>query len=71
MEIVATGGSVDLQPGSVIDLSGGDRGGGSLVVRAPRQGSDVAIARLGADLRGARQVVVQGLASVASTEEAS
>jgi filamentous hemagglutinin family protein len=63
VEIVATGGSVDLQPGSVIDLSGGDRGGGSLVVRAPRQGSDVAIARLGADLRGARQVVVQGLAS--------
>jgi filamentous hemagglutinin len=60
VEIAANGGRVDVAPGSVIDVAGGRSGGGEVVVRAPRQGNDVAIDRLGGDIRGAREVVVQG-----------
>ena len=59
--IYATGGRVDVAPGSVIDVSGGGSGGGEVVVRADRQGTDVAIDRLAGDIRGARQIVVQGV----------
>jgi filamentous hemagglutinin len=59
----ATGGRVDVAPGATIDLGGGRQGGGTLVVRAPRDGVDVAVDRLGARIVGARQVVVQGVAT--------
>jgi filamentous hemagglutinin family protein len=69
VELVATGGSVDLAPGSVLDVSGGSRGGftgGSVVVRAPRAGNDLAIDRLAGEIRGLHdRVVVQGLATYA------
>ena len=57
--IAATGGRVDLAPSSVIDVSGG---GGAVEVRAPRDGNDVAVDRLAADLRGARELDVIGVA---------
>jgi hypothetical protein len=59
VEIVASGGSVDVAPGATVDVSGGRSGGGSVTVRAPRVGDDVAIDRLAGDFR-ARELVVQG-----------
>jgi hypothetical protein len=72
VEIVATGGEVDVAPGSVIDLGGGASAagaalpGGTLAVRAPRGwngvAGDVAIARLAGEVRGGGDVAVQGVA---------
>ena len=60
VELVATGGRIDVAPGASIDLSGGKTaGGGLLVVRAPRSGVDVAVDRIAGSVR-ARSVVVQG-----------
>ena len=67
VELVAAGGTADLAPGALVDLSGGRAGGGMLVVRAPRAGSDVAVDRLAGDVRGAREVVVQGSRDYAAT----
>jgi len=68
VEIVATGGRVDVAPGSRIDLSGGREGGGSLIVRAPRTGNDVAVSRLAATIEGAGEVVVQGVRDYQATD---
>ena len=66
--VVANGvGQITLAAGSVIDLSGGASAagaalpGGSLVLRAPRQGADVAIAPITGAVRGASAVVIQGV----------
>jgi len=67
VELASSGGRVDVAPGSTIELGGGQAGGGSLVVRAPRQGADLAVDRLGAEVRGARELVVQGVASTQAT----
>jgi hypothetical protein len=70
--LVTTSGRIDAAPGSVIDVSGGRDGGGVVVARAPRDGSDVAVDRLGSQIIGARQIVVQGTqAYAASTVDAT
>ncbi len=71
VELVAEGGTVDVASGAVLDVSGGTSAGGaalaggSVVVRAPRgfggNPNDVAIVELAGELRGAREIVVQGV----------
>ena len=68
VELVAHGGRVDLAPGSSIDVSGGQRGGGVVVVRAPRVGEgDIAVDRLGVGVVGERRLVLQGVAEYQAT----
>jgi hypothetical protein len=60
VEIVTTGGRVDVSKAAEIDVTGGStEGGGSVVVRALRVGNDIAIDRLAGKV-WAREVVVQG-----------
>jgi filamentous hemagglutinin family protein len=66
IELAADGGRVDVVPGSILDLDGGRSGGGALTLRAPREGTDVAVDRIGGDVRGAREVVVQGVQGYAT-----
>lgn len=63
-----TQGSIDVRPGSVIDVSGrGDSGeGGSVLLRAPRRDMDgdgkddeVAVTGIGGEIRGQQEVVVE------------
>jgi filamentous hemagglutinin family protein len=65
VELVSDGGRVDTAPGSLVTAAGGAAGGGLLVVRAPRQGTDVATT-LGGDVSGVRAIVVQGSAAYAA-----
>jgi len=67
VELVSTGGRIDLAFGSVIDLTGGRRGGGSLLLRARQDGNDVAVDRLGSEVRGARELIVIGERDYAAT----
>ncbi len=57
-------GGIDLQPGSVIDVHGGAKGGlagGTVTLRAPLDGADdVKIARIGSTIIGARSVTLEG-----------
>ncbi len=70
VEIVATGGTVDVRSGAVVDVKGWDShlgwiDTGTVVVRAPQghngNPNDVAIEHLDGTFRGARQVAVQGV----------
>jgi hypothetical protein len=69
VELVATGGRVNVASSAVIDVTGrpdptGERDAlGTVVVRAPRDGADVAVDALAGTFRGVREVVVQGTAS--------
>ncbi len=60
VEVVSTGGRVAVAAGSAIDVSGGRQGGGEIVVRAPREGNDLAVDALAGELVGARRLVLQG-----------
>lgn len=51
-----TSGRVDLQAGATVDVAGG--AGGTILLRAPRAGNDVAL-DLAAELRGPRETVVE------------
>jgi filamentous hemagglutinin family protein len=53
--------------GATIDVTGGRSGGGSIVVRAAREGDGVAIDSLSGTFLGAKEQVVQGLATYAAT----
>lgn len=61
-------GNIDLQPGSIIDVSGGTRGGlsgGTVTLRAPLDGNNnVKIAGLDATITGARAVNIQGFVTI-------
>ncbi|HTT69907.1 MAG TPA: filamentous hemagglutinin family protein, partial [Anaeromyxobacteraceae bacterium] len=67
VEMVATGGSLTLAQGSLVDLRGGTDAtgaalpGGALVLRAPRVGNDVALSPIAGTVRGASAIVVQGV----------
>ena len=68
VELVASGGRVSIQPGSIIDVTGREgAAGGRVVVRAPRQGADVAVDALGGSILGAREISVQGSATTSTT----
>ncbi|ABD88542.1 filamentous haemagglutinin family protein [Rhodopseudomonas palustris] len=64
----STAGYIDLQAGSVIDVSGGTKGGlsgGTVTLRAPLDGAnDVKIAGLDSTIRGARAVYIQGFITI-------
>jgi len=64
VELVAGAGRVDVAAGARIDVSG--PAGGSLVVRAPQQGDDVAAGIVG-QVVGAREVRIQGTTEYAAT----
>ena len=61
-------GGIDLKSGSVIDVSGGTKGGlsgGTVTLRAPLDGNnDVKIANFGSTIIGARAVNVQGFLTI-------
>lgn len=59
VEIVASGGSVALDAGSSISVTGGARGGGTVIVAARRNGGDILVDRLAAHV-DARTFVLQG-----------
>ena len=64
VQLVATGGTVDVLRGAVVDVSGGRSGGGEVIVRADRDATrGVAVTLLDGDFRGTRSLVVQGLES--------
>ena len=76
--IVANGaGAITLAGASVVDVSGGRSAtgsgltGGLVVLRAPRAGSDVAIAPIAGTVRGAMAVVVQGVDEEAASGSVS
>lgn len=55
-------GTLDLAAGSSVDVSGGpDGAGGTLLLRAPRTVSDVAVDALGSSVVGARSVAVEAV----------
>ncbi|HWM46427.1 MAG TPA: filamentous hemagglutinin family protein [Xanthobacteraceae bacterium] len=60
-------GGIDLQPGAIVDVHGGAKGGwsgGTVTVRAPLVGEDdVKITRIGSAISGARAVTVEGFIS--------
>ena len=60
VELVSTRGSVALASGAIVDVTGGRDSGGSVVMRAPATATDVAVT-LDGEVRGAREVVVQGV----------
>lgn len=60
VEIAATGGRVDVASGALVDISGGQRGGGTVTVRAPRDGAGIAVDRLAGDFVGALDKVLLG-----------
>jgi filamentous hemagglutinin family protein len=57
-------GAIDLQPGSRIDVSGGTKGGlrgGTVTLRAPRDGADdVKVVQVASSITGARDVTIEG-----------
>src|SRR5262249_8865238 len=68
VEIVTDEGRVDVTQSATIDVTGvpGNPQGGRVVVRARRDGDDIAIDELAGTFRGARSVVLQGVESYSS-----
>ncbi|MHB1351856.1 MAG: filamentous hemagglutinin family protein [Thiobacillus sp.] len=62
IEIGTRDGSLNLVAGSTLDVAGGAGGqGGTVLLRAPRVGSDVAVAALDSAITGARSVAVEAV----------
>jgi filamentous hemagglutinin family protein len=61
VEINALDGRIDIAPGAVINVSGGSRSGGTIVIRARRSGNDIAIDRLAGTFIGARLREIDGV----------
>src|SRR5690606_10341340 len=59
---------VDIGSGAVIDVSGGAKGGGEVVVRAKRDGGGLAVSGIDEAFRGARTKVLIGNASYTAAE---
>src|SRR5262249_8527653 len=68
VEIAASAGRVNVAQGALIDVSGGKQGGGKVLVRAQRDGDDVAIDRLDGQFVGARELAIAGVRSYQSSD---